>query len=450
MKRTASSTLAFGLLVLFGCASQSEPAPSASASAPVPEAAPAPAAAPKKTSKTPRLTKAQRDAQYRTFEAQLGRLDSSLQALRTHADAHPHNRMTRERIAATHLQRARMSGSYDDYAAAERALEDAFERQPSGETSMLRARLHYSLHRIPEATADFSAAATRIRRTPDGAASMAAFEGNLALQTGRYDEAAERFAASLKAKRTMSNLSSYAVFLWKTGDFDGAEEHFREALTHYHGKPTEPIAWIHLNLGLLDLDRGRLDDALAHYREAEQHVAGYWLIDEHIAEILTLRGETEQAKALYADIIERTNNPEFMDAMAGIAAEEGRAEDAAAWTARARARYDAQLARYPEAAYGHALEHMLEFGEPSEALTMAQKNYDLRPGGEAAVLLAQAQLAAGDAKAADRTLAQTLKSRFRSADLFVTAASIAFARGKDSQAETLLTKARGIDPTASL
>ncbi len=448
MQRTAPSPLAFGLLVLFGCASQSEPALSASASAPVTEAAAAPA--PKAPTKTPRPTKAQRDAQDRTFEAQLGRLDSSLQALRAHAEAHPDNRMTRERIAATHLQRARMSGSYDDYAAAERALEDAFERQPSGETSMLRARLHYSLHRIHEATADFSAAATRIRRTPDGAASMAAFEGNLALQTGRYDAAAEHFAASLKAKRTMSNLSSYAVFLWKTGDFDGAEAHFREALTHYHAKPTEPVAWIHLTLVLLDLDRGRLDDALAHYREAERHVTGYWLIDEHIAEVLTLQGRTEHAKALYADIIERTDNPEFMDAMAGIAAGEGRDEDAVDWTARARARYDAQLARYPEAAYGHALEHMLEFGEPAEALSMAQKNYDLRPGGEAAVLLAQAQLAAGDAEAADRTLAPTLKSRFRSADLFVTAASIAAARGKAKRSEALLAKARRIDPTASL
>lgn len=411
-----------------------------------PEPQAAPDVAPKEKKK-PKIKPNDR----KTFEVELEFLDKERDGFEKLAAKAPKNRLHQERLAGIYMQRARLTGSYEDYAKAEAAIGRAFDLTAVGGTFMLRAKLHYTLHRLPQAREDFEKAKPITQRTPDAVAGIEAFEANLALQAGDDDKAATHFEASLATKRNTSNLSSMAVFQWKTGDFDEAEELFREALKHYHGKPMEPRAWIHLNLGLLDLDRGRYDDALAHYREAESFLKGYWLIDEHIAEILTLQGKTEEAKALYLDIIERTNNPEFMDAMAGIAFEAGNDDEGKAWVVKARKRYEEQMAQFPEAAYGHALGHYLEFGDdPAYALELAQKNYALRPNLEAAVMLAQAHLKAGDAKSAEKALKPTLKSDFKSAELYATAAEVQATLGNEKQAQAFIAQAKAIDPTASL
>ncbi len=387
----------------------------------------------------------------KSFAVELGFLDNELKGRTKLASKSPSSRLHVESIAGLLMQRARLTGSYEDYANAEASIAKAFTLKPASSTYMLRAKLHYTLHRLPEARADFAEAKGEIRPTPAATASLQAFEGNLALQAGDAKTAEKHFTASLEAKRGTSNLSSFAVYHWKTGDFETAEALFREALKVYHGKPMEPRAWIHLNLGLLDLDRGRYDDALTHYREAESFLKGYWLIDEHIAEILTLQGKVDEAKALYLDIIERTSNPEFMDAMAGIAFEAGDEAKGKEWVGKARKRYEEQMAKYPEAAYGHALGHYLEFGEdPAFVLELAQKNYELRPNLDASIMLAQAHLKAGDAKAAEKALKKILKSKFKSAELYATAAEVQAALGRTKEAKGWLEKATAIDPTASL
>lgn len=445
-------------LALLGCpASPTEDAPAAQK----PQAAATPAPAqkptvdapkePAKKAKPKKKTKAQRDKERRTFEAELTALDREREGFEKLLAKTPTNRLNHERVASLFMQRARLSGSYEDYAKAEAALERAFDPAPGGATYMARAKLHYTLHRLPEARVDFDKAKPLTMKSPDVVAGIEAFEANLALQAGDDKTAAKHFDASLAAKRTTSNLSSVAVYHWKTGNFDKAEELFREALKDYHAKRMEPRAWIHLNLGLLDLDRGRYDDALAHYREAETFLTGYWLIDEHIAEILTLQGKIDEAKVLYLDIIERTNNPEFMDAMAGIAMEAGDEAKGKEWVGKARKRYEEQMAKYPEAAYGHALGHYLEFGEdPAFVLELAQKNYELRPNLDASIMLAQAHLKAGDAKAAEKALKKILKSKFESAELYATAAVVQQELGKAKKAQALIEKAKAIDPTASL
>lgn len=452
-----SKLLALLFLATSACEAEpnSAPAPStqdpAKSEAKVGPQEPSPAAKPKKSKKPRRKTKAERDKERRTFKAELDVLDRSQKEVEKLATKAPKSRMHRERLAGLFIQRARLTGSYEDYAKAESAIADAFELAPSGSTFMLRAKLHYTLHRLPEGRRDFEEAKRKTQPTPDATAGIKAFEGNFALQAGDDESAGAAFEASLAVKRTTSNLSSAAVFEWKTGHFDTAEELFREALAAYKGKAMEPRAWLHLNLGLLDLDRGRYDDALVHYREAESFLTGYWLIEEHIAEILTLQGKTEEAKQLYLDIIARTNNPEFMDAMAGIAFEAG--DDAAGkeWVEKARKRYEEQTAKYPEAAYGHALGHYLEFGNDTGfVLELAQKNYDLRPNLEASIMLAQAHLKAGDAAAARKSLAKILKSKFKSAELYATAAEVHAQLGQAKKAQTFIEKAKAIDPTATL
>jgi tetratricopeptide (TPR) repeat protein len=184
--------------------------------------------------------------------------------------------------------------------------------------------------------------------------------------------------------------------LWKSGDIDGAEREYRRALEMYHGRHAYPRAWIHLQLGLIDLDAGRLVEALAHYEDGAARFGGWWLIDEHIAEIHALQGQTAEAELRYRDLVERTGNPEFMDALANILAGTGRTDEADALIARARGIHEARLVRFPEAAYGHALDFYLEH-EPGgpRTLDLARRNFELRPNAESRAQLERAIERAG-------------------------------------------------------
>lgn len=351
--------------------------------------------------------------------------------------------------ASLYMRRARLSGSYDDYANAEAALERAFLRAPEhGGPIELRAQLNFSLHRLPRVDEDLAQMERRILQDNEYKARRVGLAADVAFQRGRYAAAREGFAEALALDRDISSRSRMAVYLWKTGSFDQAEQLYDEATASQREDVGTTAAWLHLQRGLMDLERGRYEDALGHYRLAERALPGYWLVEEHIAEILTLLGQTDDALALYHDIIARTNNAEFMDAVAGILRERGDELGARAMIDRARAIYEKQLARYPEAAYGHALEHFLEFGSQERALTLARENHALRPGADAKILLAQALLGAGEVKEARARIDEALASPIRTADLHRTAAAVARAEGDETGALAQEALARAINPRA--
>lgn len=388
----------------------------------------------------------------RTFADELAATDKAIAANLARAEKQPSSWLILEQVANKHLARARLSGDWNDYARAEELLEKAFAIPKNGGPLLTRAHLNYTLHRLDRAAADIEQAETLQIRTMNlsAKAGLQVFHGDLAFQRGDYKEARSRYEQALKMVPGHTGaLTAKATFAWKTGDFDAAEAAYDEAESKYHGRSGEPKAWYDLMRGLMDLDRGRYDDALAHYRLAEQDLAGWWLVDEHVAEILTLTGKTEEAKALYLDIIERTGNPEFMDAMAGILREEGKTAEADEYIAKARAKFEEQLAQYPEAAYGHALGHFLEFGDdPEKTLELARKNYALRPNGEAATLLAQALLKAGKASEAKIVVGKTLATMWNTADLHATAADVYDALGDGKRAASEREKALAINPKA--
>ena len=151
--------------------------------------------------------------------------------------------------------------------------------------------------------------------------------------------------------------------------------------------------------------------------------------------------------ALYADIIARTDNPEFMDAVAGIHRAAGRTEAAAPLIARADAIYEAQLLRFPEAAYGHALEHFLEFGaDPKRTVTLAEANHRTRPNAEAKISLARAYLQAGRKDDARKAIDEALATPWNTADLHAVAAEVLTATGDAAAASEQRRLALAINP----
>jgi tetratricopeptide (TPR) repeat protein len=354
-------------------------------------------------------------------------------------------------IAGFHLERARLSGDYDDYARAEDALARAFALAPAkaGPVST-RARLNFSLHRLPQVDEDLARMAKKIVQNDNFKARRIGLKADTALQRGRYAEALAGFEDALRYKRNITGYARLARYRWLTGDFERAERLYDQAeRTIAPGAANTTRAWLNLQRGLMDLDRGRHLDALAHYNDAARAVPGYWLVDEHIAEILTLEGRDAQALALYRDIIRRTNNPEFMDAVAGILRAQGDEPGAREMIQRARAAYDRRLARFPEAAYGHALDHFLDFAkDPAKTVALAEANHTLRPGGIAKTKLARAYLAAGRLDDARALVNVALASPYTSAALHMIASEVFAAAGAADKGTRQRALALAINPRA--
>ncbi|MBX7079263.1 MAG: tetratricopeptide repeat protein [Nannocystaceae bacterium] len=434
----------FLTLALLGACSQPQP-PSPAAAHATPQGATAPSK-PAADAKAPAPSEAPV-----TFADELAAWDELIASASARARTNASSPLAAEAVASAYMSRARLSGSYDDYAQAETWLQTAFAADPSGLHGpyLTRAQLDFTLHRLDRVDADF-ALAQRGRHDDVATSGHRLFAANLALQRGDIAGCGTLLEQSIQLHESVGNQSAKGFYELGLGHVEASEAAYARALSLYHGRFREPKAWLHLQLGLSDLSRGRWDEALAHYQDAQAQLRGWWLVDEHIAEVLALQGKRDEAAALYLDIIARTDNPEFMDAMAEILREQGRTDEAAQSIARARTRYEAQLRQYPEAAYGHALEHYLEFGDdPAFTLELAQKNHALRPGPDAKRLLARALLGAGQAAAAVRVIDEALATGWTTADLHVTAAQAHRAAGDTAAADAQLAKAKAIDPHAS-
>lgn len=349
--------------------------------------------------------------------------------------------------AGTALQIARLTGDYAEYKNAEETIAKTFEPSPGHGSFGLRARFNYQVHRLDAMDDDLQEAKKRAAVTGGGkkAAPIVVLMGNQAMQRGKYDEAQKLWDEADKMAADASRMSR-ALWAFRTGDFAKAEEIYEFMARNYHAREGEGAAWLDLIQAIMDLERGRYDDALAHLDDADKDLKGYWLVDEHRAEITALKGDTKTAETMYREIIERTNNPEFMDALASILAETGREDESKQWIDKATKRYEEQLELYPEAAYGHALGHFLDFGPPERALEMAKKNFELRPNVEAQILLAQAQLANEKVADAKKTIDAALDTPWSSADLYHTASEVYAASGDETKAAELLAKAKAINP----
>ena len=325
------------------------------------------------------------------WSREIALLDSDIGAAEERLINRPGQWLIEAQLASLFSERARLTGDYEDYARAEEAVERAFDIAPEGSGPFLiRASLNFTLHRIDAVEADLVNAENAGRQTAKTGAAISLLRGRVAMERGQYDAALVQYQRSLELQDTLQVHAALAHHAWQTGDPQTGEAELSLAEGRYHGRRAEPRAWFHLQRAIADLDAGRTAEARIHLDHADTELPGYWLIEEHIAEIMAIHGELEGALALYASVVDRTNSPELMGAMAGVLSALDRDVESALWVARADAVFAERLKRFPEAVTGHALEHALDFGDPASAVALAEANVALRPNGAALEQLARA------------------------------------------------------------
>ena len=335
------------------------------------------------------------------------------------AEGRPDVWSSRERLAAVYLRRAKLTGDFSDYMAAERALTAAFDQaEPGAGPFLLRARLNFTLHRLDLVEPDLGIEEQRVLLDNRTRAAVEGMRADVAFHRGRYGDAKAGYETALRLHRSVDSLCRIAHFYWKTGELETAEVLYDQAESLIQGKAVMLRAWLDLQRGLLDLDRRALGEALAHYRDADQHVGQWWLVEEHMAEIYALTGAAPKARSMYEDLVARTGSPEFMGALAKLV--EGR--EKRHWLRQADLAYQNRLSIYPEAALGHAIQYaLIHVPDHGRVVQWATQNFQLRPGGEAGVLLAQAYHRAGRISEARATIEAVLATPYSTPDLRQTA-----------------------------
>jgi pentatricopeptide repeat protein len=91
-----------------------------------------------------------------------------------------------------------------------------------------------------------------------------------------------------------------------------------------------------------------------HYRRADAAYPGYWLVDEHIAELLGAAGRYDEALAMYQSIVSNGRRPELEQAIGELCDLAGQSGPAAYWKQRALTAY-LQSAQRGEVHYYHHL-----------------------------------------------------------------------------------------------
>jgi tetratricopeptide (TPR) repeat protein len=198
-------------------------------------------------------------------------------------------------------QRALLTGSYVDLNAAQAAIDRAIQEiGPLADLYLLKANLDFKLHRLEKANRDI-AALSRFA----GNSQIVAMKAAIAFQEGEYETAKNGYRKAIEKNPTWDNLARLAYWEAKFGDPDLADSLYRQAEEEISAKEMRSYAWVELERGLLEFNRGRYEKAMAHYRQADKAYSGYWLVEEHIAELLAAERKFDAAAALYKKVVAR-------------------------------------------------------------------------------------------------------------------------------------------------
>lgn len=377
------------------------------------------------------------------YELDLRTIDQDIVQLEAATGAVPGDVERATRLAYRRYHRASLAGDPGELVAVGDGVDAAIGRLgPGADLCLLKATIDLTLHRLTGARRDL-AMAPGLAGSCQGRALLA----DLDFHEGRYDDARLGYEAAVRELPTWGNLARLAHLEATMGHDDEADQLYLEAEDELTAKEMRAYAWVELQRGRLDLDRGRYDGAGEHYRRADGAYSGYWLVEEHAAELLGAQGKLAQAAALYEQVIARVPRPELQHALGDLYAFAGKPDLARTWHERALAAY-LRSARRGEV---HYLHHLACFyadvrQDGARGVRWARDDLELRAGFPARATLAWCLYRQGRFEEARDAICTALSSGARNAALLQRAATIYRACGRAEKADDHLRRAASINP----
>src|SRR6266436_4656327 len=263
-------------------------------------------------------------AEMRRIDEDIGKTDRA-----AHSSPTDPERVTRHIYRL--YQKASLSGDLAGLTAVERAIDESIALLDNpGDVYLLKPHAAFKLHKLAEVDAALLAVPS-VHDSDEGRLIRA----DLDFQHGRYQAGESGYVEVLRHERSWGALARLAHLRGKMGDAADADHLYEEAEDQLTAKEMRAYAWLEVQRGFLNFACGRDDDAQWHYRRADAAYPGYWLVDEHIAELLGAQGRYDEAVAMYQSIVSNRRRPELEQAIGELCELAGRIGPAAYWKERA-------------------------------------------------------------------------------------------------------------------
>ncbi len=359
------------------------------------------------------------------YAQSLGFASRDVGTARIQAASHPGDGARFAQLGFAWAERARLNGSFDDLARADQAFRAALRISPESPGARYgAATFAASVGRLDDAEALLEGLDGQTVAQPAEIQSrILRMRGDIAVGRGEIDRAESRYAQAASQADDAILVLRRTWLLSRTGNPDGARALLDRVSASRPVLSPEVRAEIVIQHAVLDLEQGRYIEALTRLEAAATLFPGAWRIDGRRAETLALLGRTREAEALYQNLIKRTGNPEFIDALAALLAGTGDRAGARRWSGQARGLWLKRIGQFPALAFGPALNHYLAGGDARLALRIARANVAAHPSGEAREGLVKALLKAGRAGEAMRETETVLATRWRSPETRALAAA---------------------------
>jgi tetratricopeptide (TPR) repeat protein len=376
------------------------------------------------------------------YQSELRRTDQDISGLRKNLTAVPYDLEKTTRLAYRLYHRASLTGIFADFDTAGEAVDRAIhDFGPQEDLCLLRANLDFKFHRL-----DGVKRALEMAPALPGRSEGQSLQADLDFQEGRYSQARQRYEQLIDENRTWDNLARLAYFKFKMGDICEADELYADAEDELTAKEMRSYAWVELQRGVLDLSRGRYEDATAHYATASKAYPGYWMIDEHVAELLGARGNLHEAARSYEEVVESVPRPEFQQALGEVYSALDKPEEAEKWYSKAVAGYLDSVERGDVHYYHHLADFYADVREDgAEAVKWARKDLALRQSFSTEAALAWALYRNSQFAEAFENMNRALASGVQDAQMFHQAGLIYQKAGRPREAQELINKASQIN-----
>ena len=235
-------------------------------------------------------------------------------------------------LSSAHHTRGRFRGDLDEIQLGIDGASTCMRLTPEDATCpMMRAEQEQSLHRFKEARADVERAKA-LGVDPVRAATL---EMDLDWNDGRYDTAMPAIRRARIFKPSTSSWIREAQLDHDLGLEDEADAAFEAAEDLI--TDTGPLVIAHLDLqrGIQKTQTGRLEEAVVFFREAVARMPTHVAAKEHLAETLHALGRNDEATRLYEEVVKLSDDPEFAHALAELYTLGGKTEEAKALEAKA-------------------------------------------------------------------------------------------------------------------
>ena len=377
------------------------------------------------------------------YQIELARLERAIAELQQDALVPPVDSRDAARYVHALYQRAALTGNLVELESADAAIDAAIGQIPHpGDLYFLKANLAFKLHRLAAVRRNLDAVRS-VRESLEGQALSA----DLDFQEGRYAAARQAYERLIARNRTWDNLVRLAYLAAKMGDPGTADRLYLEAEDELTAKEMRSYAWVELQRGLLHLAHGRHAEAEVCYRRAERAYSGYWLVEEHGAELIAAQGRLGEAARLYESIVARVPRPELQQALGDLYGAMGEQQRAQAWHARALAGYLDSADRGGVHYYHHLVDFYCDVArDGAAAVYWARKDIALRDNFLTQSALAWALYRDGQFMPALEQIQRALASGARYPHLLLQAAAIYRAAGRPDEGDAYREEAERLNP----